>query len=181
MANDLQEQLMKAGLVSAQKVKQANTQRRKKKKQERKTKTETVDESKIAAEKAREAKIQRDRELNQAKHEENQKKEIQAQIKDLILRSQIAEWQGDIQYNFNVSGTIKSIYLDSAIQKQVIAGQIAIVHHNDSFTLVPKNVAEKIAQRDDSHIALLNTRSEDTPSDEDDPYADYQIPDDLMW
>ena len=35
-------------------------------------------------------------------------------------------------------------------------------------------------QRDAQVIVLLN-RNESVEVDEDDPYADYQIPDDLMW
>ena len=40
--------------------------------------------------------------------------------------------------------------------------------------------AQKIAQRDPQVVVVLN-QYEPTPVDEDDPYADYQIPDDLMW
>ena len=50
----------------------------------------------------------------------------------------------------------------------------------DGYELLPAVAAEKIMQRDDAVIVLLN--SNDKPEvDEDDPYADYQIPDDLMW
>lgn len=37
----------------------------------------------------------------------------------------------------------------------------------------------KIQERDPSRILLLNTHVEE--ADEDDPYAAYKIPDDLMW
>ncbi len=46
---------------------------------------------------------------------------------------------------------------------------------------MPAGVAEKIRQRDESVILLLNTRSAAEQVEEDDPYADFQIPDDLMW
>ena len=59
-------------------------------------------------------------------------------------------------------------------------GQIAIVALGDSFELVPTVVAEKIRQRDEKAVLLLNERgSQDV--DEDDPYKDFPIPDDLMW
>jgi uncharacterized protein YaiL (DUF2058 family) len=48
------------------------------------------------------------------------------------------------------------------------------------YELLPAAAAEKIMQRDASVIVLLN-RDERATVDEDDPYADYQIPDDLMW
>jgi len=41
-------------------------------------------------------------------------------------------------------------------------------------------VAEKIRQRDqESFIYIAENASQEV--EEDDPYADYQIPDDLMW
>jgi len=59
-------------------------------------------------------------------------------------------------------------------------GQLAIVEINkDSFELVPKKAGEKIAQRDSSYIVKID-HTQVTLS-EDDPYADYQIPDDLVW
>ena len=41
-------------------------------------------------------------------------------------------------------------------------------------------VAEKIRQRDDAPILVLNERGAQDV-DEDDPYKDFPIPDDLMW
>ena len=43
----------------------------------------------------------------------------------------------------------------------------------------PREAALKIQERDAQRIVLLNVQSEGP--DEDDPYAAYQIPDDLMW
>lgn len=41
----------------------------------------------------------------------------------------------------------------------------------------------KIASRDASLVLVLNTKQEATATEaaEEDPYANYQIPDDLMW
>ncbi|WP_210450506.1 DUF2058 family protein, partial [Pantoea ananatis] len=41
-------------------------------------------------------------------------------------------------------------------------------------------VADKIAQRDAESIVLNSALSQEE-QDEDDPYADFKIPDDLMW
>ena len=47
---------------------------------------------------------------------------------------------------------------------------------------MPKAVAEKIAQRDAKLILVHNTGSTAANAvAEEDPYADYKIPDDLMW
>ena len=50
---------------------------------------------------------------------------------------------------------------------------------NDVFELVPKVVATKITERDAARV-VVNEQADSNPK-EDDPYADYEIPDDLMW
>ena len=46
--------------------------------------------------------------------------------------------------------------------------------------MIPLQVAEKIRERDDGHFIVIAEQT-DGQMDEDDPYAAYQIPDDLMW
>jgi uncharacterized protein YaiL (DUF2058 family) len=62
-------------------------------------------------------------------------------------------------------------------------GQIAIVKLGELYELVPTAVAEKIKQRDEGLVVMLseNTSVSTDQVDEDDPYADFKIPDDLMW
>lgn len=103
-----------------------------------------------------------------------------AQIKQLIQSNQIENAKGDIAYQFSDGKTVKKIHVDAAQQSQLISGFIAIARLGESYALVPKKVAEKVAQRDAGFIVVLNT-GKDEQVDEDDPYADYQIPDDLMW
>ena len=75
---------------------------------------------------------------------------------------------------------IKSIYVTEEQQKQLARDQIVIVSlEGGLFELVPKKAAEKIAQRDPTSV-IENKVTESTVQ-ADDPYADYQIPDDLVW
>ncbi|MEG7486685.1 DUF2058 family protein, partial [Enterobacter hormaechei] len=48
------------------------------------------------------------------------------------------------------------------------------------YAIIPAVVADKIAQRDADSIVLNSALSQEE-QDEDDPYADFKIPDDLMW
>ena len=45
--------------------------------------------------------------------------------------------------------------------------------------MVPKVIADKIAERDPSLVVRMNKTS--TVIDADDPYAPFKVPDDLMW
>ena len=70
------------------------------------------------------------------------------------------------------------------MQDHLSKGRLAIVtllgNKTEKFDVVPAAIAEKIAQRDSDYIVQLNDK--DSSSEiEDDTYADYQIPDDLMW
>ena len=65
-------------------------------------------------------------------------------------------------------------------RQALIRGALAIVGKQDQLTVVPRQAAEKIAERDESWMVLLNTRDEGA-TDADDEYAGYEVPDDLMW
>lgn len=175
----LQDQLLKAGLVDKKKAKQVDKDKRKTAKVQRKSGEAVVDENKLLAQKAREEKTERDRQLNAERQAELAKKAAAAQIKQLIEMNRQPKQAGDIIYNFTDASKIKKMYVTATLHRRLTNGLLAIVKLNGGYELVPAQVADKIAQRDPSYIISLNTKQE-TPED-DDPYADYQIPDDLMW
>jgi len=180
--SSLLEQLKNAGLVDEKKAKQTQKEKRKQQKQARRT-GEKDDEIKQSAEQTRQAKAERDRALNREREALAQQKAIAAQIRQLVqTHSQARHLRGEaeVEHNFTDERKIKKIYLSHSIQQQVIRGQLAIVRHADDYALVPRVVAEKIAERDPEAVVVANTRPADTPV-EDDPYKDYVIPDDLMW
>lgn len=180
MANSLQDQLLKAGLIDPKTLKKTSRDKRKADKVARRSGQEVVDESKALAQRAIADKAERNRALNQQRDEQALRKAIAAQIKQLIETSRIARRGGDIAYNFTDGKKIKKLYVDATQQRQLSAGQIAIAKLGDHYELVPKAVAEKIRQRDELSILVLNQPSA-TALAEDDPYAGYEIPDDLMW
>ena len=63
---------------------------------------------------------------------------------------------------------------------EAFGGKAAIIKLAKSYDLVPTGVADKIALRNPSCVILCN-ESQKELSDDEDPYADYQVPDDLMW
>ncbi|MBB3047022.1 hypothetical protein FHR99_001258 [Litorivivens lipolytica] len=174
----LQEQLLKAGVVDEKKAKQLKKEKRKAAKQPKGH--VQVDESKAAAAKARAEKAERDRELNRQRQAEAEKKAIQAQINQLITTNAINRQNGEQAYQFVDGKKIKKLYVTNELQAQLTRGQIAIVKLGEAYELVPSAVAEKIRQRDEARVLVLHDKTTEAV-DEDDPYADYQIPDDLMW
>lgn len=177
--SSLQDQLLKAGLTTKDKANKAKGAKRKQQKIARKQKQPQVDESKLAAEKAMAEQAERARELNQQKNAKAEEKALLAQVKQLVESNQQAYGKPAISFNFSDNGAIKKIEVSNEIHRHLSNGLLAIAKINNEFFLVPKLIAEKIMQRREDIIITLNDQVEEV--DEDDPYADYQIPDDLMW
>jgi len=118
--------------------------------------------------------------MNKEKQLKAEEKAIQAQIIQLIKANAIDYRNGEISYQFTDANIISKIYVTGLLQKQLSEGIVAIAKLGEEYYLVPAVVAEKINQRDASFIIVLNEHQE-TEADKDDPYADYQIPDDLIW
>ncbi|HEY6527749.1 MAG TPA: DUF2058 domain-containing protein [Cellvibrionaceae bacterium] len=176
--SSLQDQLLKAGLIDSKKAKDIQKEQRKQTKVQHKTKGKTVDPIKAAAEEARLQKLQKDQALNVQRNEQVRRKAIVAQINQLIALNKQPR-SGDISYNFTDGKTVKKILINAALQKALLNGQLAIAKLGDSYELVPYKVADKIIERDGSFI--VSQVKLDTAAQDADPYADYQIPDDLMW
>ena len=180
MANSLQEQLMKAGLADQKKARRAKQQKREDANKAKRG--EAVEESAAERVKRQQAeKAQADRQKEAGRKAEREKKEIAAQIRQMIEQSRLDRSKGDVPYQFVQEKKIKKAYVSAKQQGQLERGQIAIVALGESYELVPTVVAEKIRQRDESAILLLNARAEQSADDDDDPYKDFPIPDDLMW
>ncbi len=175
----LQDQLFKAGIVDKKKVKKVRLAKHIQTKKQPKGQAH-IDENKLQTEKALAERTAKDRAMNKEKQLKAEKKAIQAQIIQLIKVNTIDCRNGEIAYQFTDANIISKLYVTELLQKQLSDGIVAIVKLEDDYHLIPAVVAEKITQRDASFIIVLNDNLK-TEIDEDDPYADYQIPDDLIW
>ncbi|HEF8774742.1 TPA: DUF2058 domain-containing protein [Providencia stuartii] len=174
----LQEQMLKAGLVTSKKM--AKVQR-------------TAKKSRVQAREAREAvaenkkaQVERDKQLSEQQKQAALSKEYKAQVKQLIEMNRIDLLKGDISFNFTDNNVIKNIEVDKQTHAQLVNGRLAIARLSvdsngvSEYAVIPASVADKIAQRDADSIVLHSALSQEE-QDEDDPYADFKIPDDLMW
>lgn len=179
MRNSLQDQLLKAGLVDAKKLKESNRAKDKQKKQAGRNAAEP-DAQKRLAEQALRDKAEADRALAQQQNAELRQREIAAQIAQLVRHYRQPREGGDIAYNFADRGVVKKLYVNARLRDQLIRGQLVIVRSGNGHELVPVAAAERIRDRDADVIVVWNTPAADLPA-EDDPYKDFPIPDDLMW
>jgi len=172
----LQEQLLKAGLVNEKKLKKA--------KKGSKKSRDLAKEVKAGVAVTKQVQQERTQQLNELKKEQIVSKELKAQVKQLIEMNKLDLKRADIKYNFTDGTLIRYVYVNEATRKQLIAGILAIAKYEGvnetSYAVIPSIVANKIAQRDEQTILENKIPEEEIPV-EDDPYADYVVPDDLMW
>lgn len=175
----LQDQFLKAGLIDNKKVKQVHQEKHKQNKDARRTGAQNVDEARLAALEAQRKHADRARELNAQRDAAATQKAIQAQIAQMVRMNRQSKGNGDIAYNFTHGNKIERLYVSAAVKAHLAAGHLVIVCQDGSTELVPRIVADKIAERDASLVVRVNKPGAET--DADDPYAAFQIPDDLMW
>ena len=172
LLGSLRDQLKDAGLVTAKQVRKA--EKGALRSDLRIKKGIDVDEAKKEIEGARLKKLEEDRQNDLAK-----KKALSAQVKQLVA-SNSQRQDGNVAYNFNDQAKIKKIYISEENKRQLNKGYLAIVLAGDKYDLVPEVVARKIEARSAETVLFLHDRSNEIV-DEDDPYKDYPIPDDLEW
>ncbi|HAS0738452.1 TPA: DUF2058 domain-containing protein [Enterobacter hormaechei subsp. oharae] len=174
----LQEQMLKAGLVSSKKMAKVQRTAKKSRVQAR--------EAREAVEENKKAQLERDKQLSEQQKQAVLAKEFRAQVKQLIEMNRITVAKGNITFNFTDGNLIKKIEVDKQTQTQLINGRLAIARlvinakGDCDYAIIPAVEADKIAQRDADSIVLNSALSQEE-QDEDDPYADFKIPDDLMW
>jgi len=174
MGNSLQDQLLRAGLVSQQQAKQTQSKKRKGK---RSGAAGSAAASQQEAAKAAAQKRERDRELNRQRDEEAKRKAEAVALWQLVRDSRISRERGDLAYNFTDGKALKRLYVNAEQQGELVAGKLAIVRQDDFYALVPAEVAERVGAYDASLVLVHNKPGDDA----DDEYADFKVPDDLMW
>ncbi|NUT88152.1 DUF2058 domain-containing protein [Pseudomonas corrugata] len=179
MSLSLRDQLLKAGLVNQKQVKQVGKDKQKQQRLAHKGQIELDDSQQRAAQEAMAEKARRDQELNRQQQEKAEQKARAAQIKQLIEVSRLPKLITEDYYNFVDDKKVKRISVNALMRNKLSSGSLAIVHHAGGYEVIPREAALKIQERDPKRIVQLNTQTEEV--DADDPYAAYQIPDDLMW
>ncbi|MCY1533271.1 hypothetical protein D9M68_685930 [compost metagenome] len=179
MAISLRDQLLKAGLVNEKQAKQVGKEKQKQKRLEHKGQIEKDESQKLAAQQAMAEKAARDQELNRQQQEKIEQKARAAQIKQLIEVSRLPKLTTEDYYNFVDDKKVKRLSVNKLMRDKLSRGSLAIVRSGGGYEVIPREAALKIQERDPQRVILLNTPTE--AADADDPYAAYQVPDDLMW
>lgn len=175
--NALQAQLLKAGLVDNKKAKKLSKQAV----HEQRTGQSNEAELKAKIAQDQQEKLARDQALDLEKKRLLQGKELKAAIVQMINQHKIKDTDGEAAYQFIDDNKVKKIYLNQQIYNALVAGSLIIAKEADSYAVLPKALAERINDKMEGFIIVNNSEKNEQTTDEDDPYAAYVIPDDLMW
>lgn len=175
MGNSLQDQLLKAGLVSQQKAKQTRTDKRKGAKQERHGGAGSPDSLREETRRAAAEKAERDRALNRERQAAAERSAREAEVEALIASHRIPREGAEVPYHFADGAVLKKLLVTKAQRDRLAAGSLGIARTHQGYELVPAEVAGRIRARLPEAVLVLNDPLKAQQEDE------YPVPDDLVW
>lgn len=178
--NPLQKQLLKAGLVKKSKL--AEVAREQNKARHAKGPA-APSEIQREAERTRAEKAERDRALEAERKAQARTAELRAQARQIVADRKVPR-SGEIEYRFAVDGAIRTVLVSDDLKKKLATGALVIARVDDRYELLPRVAADKVRERDAGMIVLDHGQGKDaaaSTSEDDDYYAQFEVPDDLMW
>lgn len=184
MGKSLQEQLVESGLAKPKQARKARHEKTRKGKAARRRGERPGDDRKLDREldAAQAAKRERDRQLNEKRQAQRAAREREAAVVQIIESNRVARDtdSGDtVPYNYTVEKRIRRMDVSPAQRRELAAGRLGIARYRGVTSLVPRATAERLLEYIPDRVWLVTP--DDNEPDPDDPYAEYQVPDDLMW
>ena len=178
--NPLQEQLLKAGLVKKSKVSEvARAQHLAKHAKAASGPSEIA----LEAERARAEKVEKDRALAAEHKAQARIAELRAQARQIIEDKKEAG-AGESDYRFSADGAIRTILVSDEQRRKLSSGALVIARLGDRYLLLPRAAGDKVRERDAAMIVLdhgSGSESTEASSEDDAYYAQFKVPDDLVW
>ena len=180
--NPFQEQLLKAGLVKKSKL--AEVAREQNRARHAKGRS-APGEIQLEAERLRAEKVERDRALAAESKAKARITELRAQARQIIQDRKVPR-SGESEYRFTADGAIRTLLVNEDLRKKLSSGALVIARRDESYELLPRAAAEKVRERDASLIVLdhgqaVGSKPSPASAEDDAYYAQFQVPDDLVW
>lgn len=181
MSNPFQDQFLKLGLVDKKQVSKTKKNQHQKKKQQAVKKGATVvDENTLLAQQERDKRRARDLELNRQREEKLRKREVVGAIRQMVTQNQLEKDKNGVAYRFTDGKKIQRIFVSQELAGHLSSGKIGVVRLGEEYQVIPRTILEKVVELDASLFCYI-AEAQKEEDDADDPYADYKVPDDLMW
>lgn len=180
MSLSLREQLLKAGLVNERQVQKAEQQQNRQEHGQKKKNLPPPPDRNAEARRAQAEKSARDQQLELARREKSQRRARRAEIHQLVEAHRIPRIESEQLFNFLDGRTVRRIAVNAELRARLHAGQLLVARHAGFYALVPKEIGERIRERDAEMIVNLAAPAGPAAA-EDDPYKAFVVPDDLSW
>lgn len=188
MSNSLRDALLNAGVITKEKADRSAGNQRKQAhqahKQSKKAKAaSTLDPNSVKAKavRAQAEKAARDKELNRKRDEAKARSELGQRLADLIKTKACNDADAQIPHNFVEGRHVRRLYVTADQHKALLAGTMAIAPVGKRHYLIDAETIDKVMRLNpEQKMYFFNEEGKGEPA-EDDPYAGYEVPDDLMW
>ena len=179
MSNSLQDQLKQLGLADEKQARKARQDKKKRKGSKPSRRQPAAPDPRAeTAQRERAEKAERDRKIESKREARRRAKETAARVRQIVETNRVERGEGELVYRFTRGRKIKEVWLSKDHHRRLADGEVALVTFGEGYELVPNKTAERIREIDEKAVLVQNTGS--TESD-DDPYADFPVPDDLVW
>lgn len=185
MSDSLRDQLVKSGLAREQDARRAKSEKRQGRRGKGKGGGADAGGGEPQSEAARLAaqreadKRARDRTLNRRREEERRRQADEHAARELVIAREVPH-DGEVAFNFQHGERIRKLHVSEAQRRDLAAGRLAIARTRGRYRLIPGEIVDKIRARAPFLIAW--TASDAAAGEVEDPaYADFPVPDDLMW
>ncbi len=186
MGDSLRDQLLKAGLVTDKQAARSVSARERQQHRQKKSGGRTAQANQAAtrrqeAQRQQSAKAARDRQLNQTRQEKAAARARAAEIRQLIEQHRLPVLEGEqLEYfNFVAGRKIRRVAVDAERRERLRKGELSIVWFEGRTAVLPAAIAARVQERDERAVIPFQEGPEQV--DEDDPYKDFVVPDDLRW
>lgn len=93
---------------------------------------------------------------------------------------------GDSDYRFDADGAIRSLLVSNEQRRQLASGALVIARLGARYVLLPRAAGDKVREREAGMVVLDHgngaSAGEAAATSEDDAYyAQFEVPDDLVW
>ena len=118
--------------------------------------------------------------LNKQRQQAADAKARAVEIKQLVEQNRLPKiLDSEDRFNFVAGKKLRFILVDAATRVGLNNGTLFIIRYDGRSEVVPAAIAERIRERDERAVVKLSDKVETV--DENDPYKDFVVPDDLKW
>ena len=175
--SSIRDQLLKAGLVTEEQVKQAETKPKPKPNRNNKPavgqptrhkkakpnaakasakKRELTDLERFYQERDSTDKAEKAEQEKQRKEAARIRKEKRAKIGSLIKNNLFNDETAELRYNFVVGSSVKYLFVTEAQQEQLSKGELAVVFLGEKRCLIPAEIGRQIKEVESSRLVIFS-------------------------